>query len=556
MTVKTQAELKAKFETRKVPTYQDFVDLVESLLHAQLGNFPDPLPAVSGKNLKDIGDTLPNPLPARDGKNLYNVNPQEYNIPSGITPSYASANTFVVSGDYTSGAAAIENRIFLAGRRLRLTIAGSYTYTEVLGASYNAGTDITTVTTADNMPGNQLTACAVGIVTPYGQGGAVGPGVVFGISNTINGAINYAAAVEAVAGTDYTGTHSPALSAAALVAGLELRVKFPTANTSLAPRYNPNGLGYKKIFKTGGSALDVGDIIAGGNHCLSYNTALDGGNGGYVLLNPFGIFNASVIESKLAAASVSQSKLKTTTAAGNVDVVINNHASYALVGGTYSWWQCSGPIAKSLGGGSNLAAGVLGFYNSTAGDGTVYVDERYVQASPPYTHGPLFVFLALDTLGKIKHARLAPDPPWAYHGPTDITPEYWRGDKAYRKEVFVDDVLLSTALKNQTLRARFMTGEAKIEQREIEITLTYKDSDMYVMPHYFLGNDLTDLTVVLLEPGTTLMQDLELFCLCGEARKARDLILNDQLVIDNTPIAGLILPPSVMPVRARWKLTP
>ena len=286
MTVKTQAELKAKFETRKVPVYQDFVDLIESILHAQLSNFPDPLPAVSGKNLKDIGDTLPDPLPARDGKNLYNINPQEYNIPSAVTPSYASANTFVVTGDYTSGAATVANRIFLVGRRLRLTIAGSYTYTEVLSASYNAGSGITTVTTADNMPGNQLTACAVGIITPNSAGGAVGTGTIFGTSNTINGAINYAAATEAVAGTDYTGTHSPALSAAALVAGLELRIKFPTANTSTAPRYNPNGSGYKKIFRVGGLPLMLGDIVAGGDHRLSLNPTLDGGAGGYVLLNP------------------------------------------------------------------------------------------------------------------------------------------------------------------------------------------------------------------------------------------------------------------------------
>ncbi len=285
MTTKTQAELKAKFETGKIPTYQDFVDLVESILHVQLGNFPDPLPAVSGKNLKDIGDALPDPLPARDGKNLYNINPQEYNIPSGITPSYASANTFVVTGDYTSGAATVANRIFLVGRRLRLTIAGSYTYTEVLSASYNAGTDITTVTTADNMPGSNLTAVAVGIITPNSAGGAVGTGTIFGTSNTINGAINYAAAVEAVAGTDYTGTHSPALAAAALVAGLELHVKFPTANTSTAPRYNPNGTGYKKIFKDGGSALAQGDIVAGGHHTLSYDPTLDAGAGGFFLKN-------------------------------------------------------------------------------------------------------------------------------------------------------------------------------------------------------------------------------------------------------------------------------
>src|SRR3990167_709514 len=54
--------------------------------------------------------------------------------------------------------------------------------------------------------------------------------------------------------------------------------------------------------------------------------------------------------------------------------------------------------------------------------------QRYVQASPPYNLGdgdvPLFVFVVVNSLGKIESTYVAQDPPWANNGPTNIQPDF------------------------------------------------------------------------------------------------------------------------------------
>lgn len=264
---------------------------------------------------------------------------------------------------------------------------------------------------------------------------------------------------------------------------------------------------------------------------------------------------AAVTEPKLGAASVTQSRLKTTTSSGSSAGAGSKIVS--LAGGTYSWWTMSADSSDGAGGafGNNdTGAGVIGITIGGSGP-TLYWDERYVQASPPYTHGPLFVFLALDASGKITWSQVAPDPPWAYHGPTDITPQYFRKGKAYRLVKKINGLSMHAAMRDPATLTALMSGTAKVTEEEVEITLAYKDSDMAVMPHPFVGNNLTGLRVVLLEPGTTLMERLAGFCDCDEAREARNLILDGKLIIDNTPLAIPNTPPGVMPVRARWKLT-
>ncbi len=166
MTIRTVAELKTFFESADQPTQQQFFDWLESFLHAGLANFPDPLPAVSGENLTNLDNALPDPLPARDGSQLTNINPAEYNTPPGLpVPSYATANSFVLPGDWTG--------TFLVNRRLELTIAGNPFYTGVQNVAVLTG--VTTVTTDDAMPSNQLTAAKVGVIRPTAAGGAVSP---------------------------------------------------------------------------------------------------------------------------------------------------------------------------------------------------------------------------------------------------------------------------------------------------------------------------------------------------------------------------------------------
>ena len=253
-------------------------------------------------------------------------------------------------------------------------------------------------------------------------------------------------------------------------------------------------------------------------------------------------------------AAVGQAQLRTTTAAGSVAVAANSDGSFTLTGGTYSWWTASGgtPSGLSFGGNVDTAAGVIGLYNFSSNSRTFFVDERFVQASPPYRR-LFYGFLAVDGLGRIQHCSFAPDPPWAYHGPTDITPQYSRKGKDYRRVLMLGGVPLAVAMQDPALLRQYLDG-APTEETEIEITPEYKDSDMGVVPHPFLGADLTGLTVVQID-GPMMVRLAEM-CDLGHAHEVRKLFLGGDLRIDNTPLPGLVTPPGVMAVAARWKLTP
>jgi len=296
MSVKTLADLKARFETGDTPTAQDFIDFLDSFLHAQLGNFPDPLPEVSGEDLTNIGDALPDPLPARDGSALTNINPKEYNVPGSMpVPSYATANTFVLSGDFTISAADVNNRVFLIGRRLRIQIGGAYEYTEVTNAVFAAG--ITTVTTLDNMSGSPIQEVAVGVITPFALGGAVGATAAGAVSltkdETIAGNKKHTGSntfQERVNAADSTGGTANAITAAfnpgitGLVDKMRVVVRATVANTG-ATTFDP-GTGAVLIEKVEAgvrATLAAGDIT-GASHDL--DLVWNAGAGRWLLLNP------------------------------------------------------------------------------------------------------------------------------------------------------------------------------------------------------------------------------------------------------------------------------
>jgi len=221
---KTPAELKQKFEAGDKPTAQDFIDLIDSLLNVVGTNFPNPLRAVSAEKLTKVGDALPAILPARDGSQLTNINPAEYNVPPNMPlPSYATATTFVLTGDWTIGSAVLAQRAFLKKRRLELTIAAVPFFTEVADAVFGAG--ITTVTLADAMPSNQLTAAKVAVIRPFLNGGAVGRGTIgLGKGEDIASAatVNFDTSTGDL--IDVTGTTT--ITAITLAEGVEKTVRF------------------------------------------------------------------------------------------------------------------------------------------------------------------------------------------------------------------------------------------------------------------------------------------------------------------------------------------
>ena len=261
-----------------------------------------------------------------------------------------------------------------------------------------------------------------------------------------------------------------------------------------------------------------------------------------------------------AASSVAQGILKTTTAAQSfASFNIGNTIQVTLTGGTYSWWTAHLGVGPGrFGFGSSVAGaqlGVVTFENDGTQNGTtLYVDERYVQASPPYTHGPLFVFLMLNRNGEIVRSSVAADPPWAYHGPTDITPQYYIGNKGFRKQVCYDGLTITEILKseNKAMICELLRGGLQKTEEDREITLSYKDSDMDLEPHPWCKSpSVENCTVVMMDGDAPVMQYLADIHSQTDAAEIGKLL--PYLHIDNVHIAAKKSPKGVLLVSARLK---
>lgn len=222
------------------------------------------------------------------------------------------------------------------------------------------------------------------------------------------------------------------------------------------------------------------------------------------------------VNAALDSNPVTQPKLKTAAAAGSLTLSATSVSDYTLTGGTYSWWTASGtkggtgfgPMGIVFSSGDE-AAGVIGIGNRTSSSVDFYLDERYIQASPPYNLGngdiPLFIFLMFDQEKNLVGMSLAPDPPWAYHGPTNILPH--RIDtvsgRAWAKNEFVGDVPLSLAIKDKNLLRSIMLGHVEVVSREVEITHELKNRDMSLFPHNFKAGKNT---VVMVDPLCSAVQ--------------------------------------------------
>lgn len=271
--------------------------------------------------------------------------------------------------------------------------------------------------------------------------------------------------------------------------------------------------------------------------------------------------NTAVTQGKIASAAVGQAQLKTTTASASNGVGTGDAATLALTGGTYAMYTVSADHNTGVGlywGAGNQAPGTLGFSNASGGTLSYYVDERYFQASPPYNLGngdiPLFVFAMVNSNGSLRGVSVAPDPTWAYHGPTDIRAERFDKGKAYQRFVEVEGLELAEAMKRPGIRQRFMAGEVEgMRIVEREITQELKNRDMPLFPHpWCRGNNLTGVTVVMLDPFSDLTFRLALVLDQEGARAARELINSGEVVISNEPLT-FTAPSGVMPVAARLK---
>lgn len=261
---------------------------------------------------------------------------------------------------------------------------------------------------------------------------------------------------------------------------------------------------------------------------------------------------SGVALANLAAGSLTQGLLATSL--GEVSTT-SDHASLTLPGGEYGFYpqlRDSGAITHS-----HAAMASDSFYNGTnivantdeitssyvtrigiggLGTGTVYAQQRYINSSPPYNLGdgdvPLFVFAIVDGNGDVVATYAADVPPWGYNGPTRVTADR------------IDHV---TGKKYQR-RCYLCRERGEVVRDEIEVTHEIKNADMGLIPHPFLGNDLTGKSIILLDPVET----LDLLDLHEAGESIADLLTEKYLTLGNGDIKRAC-PQGVQPVAIRWK---
>lgn len=286
------------------------------------------------------------------------------------------------------------------------------------------------------------------------------------------------------------------------------------------------------------------------------------------------LIDSSITQGKIASSAIGQSQLKTTTASTvGATIGTNTSVNFSLAGGTYSWYQAGIAITTGTTGHPRAqvqpaAAGQVTFTNSDPDNSSAYtVYERYVQASPPYAFGsiyvPLFIYVIIDnSTSKIEGVSVAQDPTWAYHGPTDIRADYIDEKSGKRfKSCFVLEnegiTLREAKAKNKAAFKAFKDGNVKLIKSMIEINTDFKNSDMNEAPHPWFDNDasiFSGKTFLLVDPTSLPMQMLFDLYREVDASEVANLINEDYLKIENIQ-TGLHCPSSLMPVKVKWKNT-
>jgi hypothetical protein len=279
------------------------------------------------------------------------------------------------------------------------------------------------------------------------------------------------------------------------------------------------------------------------------------------------ITDANVTQGKLANSSVGQAQLKTTTGEVSVTTAVS---LLTLPGGTYGFYPqlraqfAGGGVVQATIGGIDTSGLSTASWGTTyvtiillgTTSATVYAQQRYVQASPPYDLGdgvvPTFVFAMLDASGKVLATYAAADPPWANNGPTNIRADgYDRQGRAFQLRR-VTAIKLSDVRADPSRLDEYLAELAAKKPQPVLLTPEMKNADMGQIPHPFLGNDLTGRTVVMLDPCCPMMSKLAALSADGES--VAELLSGGYVRLDNSPLERR-MPPGVVAVTPQWRLT-
>jgi hypothetical protein len=289
-----------------------------------------------------------------------------------------------------------------------------------------------------------------------------------------------------------------------------------------------------------------------------------GAANGYASLDPSGKVPSSQAPDP-AAGSIAQSHLK--TASGQVSTAGSTLVNLLLPGGEYGFYPrigVTGAAPPNIFGEAQIAVDIdltgqegnfFTYVSAKAGSSqtNAIVWQRYLQASPPYDLGdgevPLFVFALLERDGAVRAVYVAPDPPWANNGPTDIRPTHLRDGRPVQRRPVRPP---RPARANRAALEAWLEAVCRCPAEEIEVTAAFKNSDMGLIPHPFLGNDLAGRSVVLLDPVAPLTARLAALHEAGESVNA--LLHEDWLRVDNTALTRAC-PPGVAACAAKWRST-
>ena len=197
--------------------------------------------------------------------------------------------------------------------------------------------------------------------------------------------------------------------------------------------------------------------------------------------------------------------------------------------------------------GTFLPYGVAGTLNETAdpghpiiimenvaGTATLTVTIRYVSSSPPWDLGdgeiPLFIWVRIDDVtGELTGISVAPDAPWNF--------------ALYRREPI------------NRANPRGELGKLRAEQNRIKAsqkrTIAEKNAFQPIFPHPWNKENNTGMTIVLLDPVSSIMEDLLLWHNQAEV-PISTLIEDGDLVIGTTPLPRAV-PAGAISLSLDWK---
>jgi hypothetical protein len=313
--------------------------------------------------------------------------------------------------------------------------------------------------------------------------------------------------------------------------------------------------------------FSVGQILTAAqmNQVQDNFTALAQGLSGAPQILAAALAANSVGQSEIASGAVHQAELSTTV--GEVNIATTG--SVVLPGGTYGFYpqvrqSSANQLVANI---SNEATTSWSAYrtNITLSDagaaGTVYAQQRYVNASPPYDIGDgevaLFIFAALNAVGEVVATYEAQEAPWHYNGPTDIRADFYSKDGApfrRRRDMSGFADTWNTALTSgDPSRIRdYLDAFAAAEDYDEEITQDIKNADMSMIPHPFTTPPPATTDIVMLDNVDAMAFELR-------DRKIHDNVsicelLNDgHLIVQNMALPNRAAPVGVPVHSIKWK---